>query len=88
MIRATAHLCACCGIRATRWALARPDRRGATRRLYLCDRCPSPAQIDQEARAISLAWSDRERAARYYDCPVDQAGYRNRWTVPEAVGVE
>lgn len=68
----TTRLCICCGKVATRRALARPDRRGMRRAIYLCSRCPSPRQIDQEARAIADSWSELEMGTRIFCCPIGQ----------------
>jgi len=78
MIRtARPHRCFCCQTAvATREV---PDRDG--RLIPLCRRCPSPLEIDAAARKISWAWSDTERATRYYGCTSDQVRQRAGRTV-------
>jgi len=70
MIRTSHRRCICCGRPATWKALDRPGRDGSRREIWLCDRCPSPLEIDARARVISWSWSDGERYARYYGCRV------------------
>lgn len=70
MIRDSHRRCFCCQRTAVcRTALDRPGRDGSRREITLCDRCPSPLEIDARARVIAWSWSDDERYARYYGIP-------------------
>lgn len=68
-----------CGRRATRFVVDRwPYRDGRHRMMGLCDRCPSPAEIDQRAAKVRESWSDREYYAKHFGVSLAQLSYHQR----------
>ena len=68
-----------CGRRAVRFVTDRwPYSDGRYRTLGLCDRCPSPAEIDQRAAKVREGWSDQEHYAKHFGCSLAQLEYRQR----------
>lgn len=78
MIKAS-RLCEC-GQPATRSVPDRwPDRHGHIRTLHLCDRCPTPAEIDQRSALVRQSWSDEMHYQKAWDCNRNCVQFRREY---------
>lgn len=68
-----------CGRRAVRFVVDRwPYRDGRYRTMGLCDRCPSPDEIDARAAKVRESWSDAEFYAKHYGVSLSHLDYHQR----------